>query len=437
MNARTLGSARNSFITRNSAARSTRPLGVIAAKRRRGQSKGSSVCGFTLVELLVVIAIIGILVALLLPAVQAAREAARRASCTNNIVQLILAVNQYEMAHSVYPPGTIEAKGPIQNVANGYHHGWITQILPYIEQRNAYLHIDRSVGVYHKKNVKVRDLGIDILKCPSFGGGNTSGYSNYAGLHHDMEAPIDVTNNGIFFLNSKVRLDDVLDGPSQTIFIGEKINQAGDLGWMSGTNSSLRNTGSPPTTGRAGIAFAPPSGPPSQVAGDGSTSSISGMGAMNAEPVRGGETGVAAEPAPDGSAGASAQDNPAATPSGEASPGAAPSPAAPASPVPDSSSVTKASQDEAAAKKKENSPEVPPAEAPPTEAPGAAPGAAAAPALAIRPVLFVGGFGSFHPGVVNMAFGDGSVRAISTFININVYHQLGHRADGQLLDTGF
>ena len=90
---------------------------------------------FTLVELLVVIAIIGILIALLLPAVQAAREAARRANCVNNLAQIGVALQSYQSAHLSLPPGTVEPKGPIYNVPQGNHIGWMTQILPYIEEQ--------------------------------------------------------------------------------------------------------------------------------------------------------------------------------------------------------------------------------------------------------------------------------------------------------------
>jgi prepilin-type N-terminal cleavage/methylation domain-containing protein len=63
--------------------------------------------GFTLVELLVVIAIIGILVGLLLPAVNAARESGRRASCTNNLKQIVAAIANYESANRSFPAGRL------------------------------------------------------------------------------------------------------------------------------------------------------------------------------------------------------------------------------------------------------------------------------------------------------------------------------------------
>lgn len=202
------------------------------------------VSGFTLVELLVVIAVIGILVALLLPAIQATREAARRSQCVNNLSQLSIALHNYSTAFGFYPPGTIEKKGPIENHAYGYHHSWITQLLPYLEQRSAYHQLDRNLSVYDSKNAPVRRHNIQSLICPSQPGFN-GGYSSYAAVHHDVEAPIDVDNLGSFFLNSRLKYDDITDGTSNTLFLGEKISEPGDLGWTSGTRATLRNTGLP------------------------------------------------------------------------------------------------------------------------------------------------------------------------------------------------
>ena len=68
--------------------------------------------------------------------------------------------------------------------------------------------------------------------------------TNYVGSHNDVEAPIATTNNGVLYLNSAVRYEDITDGTAQTIFIGEKLNDGLGEGWASGTRASLRNAGS-------------------------------------------------------------------------------------------------------------------------------------------------------------------------------------------------
>lgn len=112
--------------------------------------------GFTLVELLVVIAIIGVLVGLLLPAVQAAREAARRISCTNNMKNVALAVQNYHDTNNELPaginynsnfgreeyrtPSGTEQASPSKYVTNKNLNGkgWIVDVLPQLEQQSLY-----------------------------------------------------------------------------------------------------------------------------------------------------------------------------------------------------------------------------------------------------------------------------------------------------------
>ena len=60
--------------------------------------------GFTLIELLVVIAIIAILAAILFPVFAKAREKGRQAQCTNNMRQLLLAIQVYQQDKDNYFP---------------------------------------------------------------------------------------------------------------------------------------------------------------------------------------------------------------------------------------------------------------------------------------------------------------------------------------------
>jgi len=218
----------------------------LSVNASRPQPTNGRQLGFTLVELLVVIAIIGVLVALLLPAVQAAREAARRCSCLNNISQLALAVHNYEFSAEHLPAGTINPEGPIRSEPEGQHVSWLVQILPYLEQNNAYRLFDQSAGAYARVNSDVRALPVDLFVCPSYPGAAfseaaTAARATYAGCHNDQETPIDADNNGLFYLNSRLRYTDILDGSSQTILIGEYRADEDELGWVSGTRATLRN----------------------------------------------------------------------------------------------------------------------------------------------------------------------------------------------------
>jgi prepilin-type N-terminal cleavage/methylation domain-containing protein/prepilin-type processing-associated H-X9-DG protein len=238
---------------------------------RRNQSYG-----FTLVELLVVIAIIGVLVALLLPAVSAAREAARRTQCANNLKNLGLAMINYHDSNKKFPLGAVCINNTCHPAPTGqgtsnfrdaaptfWSTTWAISILPQIEQQ-ALFTLWNPAQVYGTATQRqVTGAPLQVFHCPSdttvkeavdldsnpgtFDKGNyglnfSGGSANENGNSGNKAGPEDMPswtqqaygrpskNRGFASLRdvtgtpTNVGLNDVLDGASNSVMIGEMLH---------------------------------------------------------------------------------------------------------------------------------------------------------------------------------------------------------------------
>ena len=210
--------------------------------------------GFTLIELLVVIAIIAILVALLLPAVQQAREAARRSTCKNNLKQIGLAVHNYHDTFSVFPMGYLSGDGANATSPNFQGWGWGSMILPQLEQAALYKSLGVGIGPLDPcGNANHRTLArtqLPVYRCPSDNGSElnsqwrfappgsatdcgadgdiaTSNYignlgDTFIGLNDLALKEASARGNGTLFRASGLRMADITDGTTNTLFVGER-----------------------------------------------------------------------------------------------------------------------------------------------------------------------------------------------------------------------
>jgi len=251
--------------------------------------------GFTLVELLVVIAIIGLLVGLLLPAVQTAREAARRSACTNNLKQIGLGLLNFESAKKSFPAGFACSSGSTAAVS----WGWGAFILPYMEQANLFdsLQVNqRRLNAVFKSGYAAADKDllqqvVPSYRCPSDNGPQLNNLRNFGGNYFPLSmsnyvgscgadgsstylrlsgtsleycAPQNDTDTGgaligRFYPDATpagkaplgVTLQDVRDGASKTLAVGERDSYHYGAVWAgSGNTASFNDTDTARTVGR-------------------------------------------------------------------------------------------------------------------------------------------------------------------------------------------
>jgi prepilin-type N-terminal cleavage/methylation domain-containing protein/prepilin-type processing-associated H-X9-DG protein len=218
---------------------------------------------FTLIELLVVIAIIAVLIGLLLPAIQKVREAANRMSCSNNLKQLGLALHNYHDANQCFPPGRLKTAPAAGQPAVDYE-GWITYILPYIEQNNLVRGYRVDLIWKDPVNVPFGVVHLNVLTCPSaptgrdFDDGAMTDYSaanifitggvtdNYSDYNNNKAA---YHNSGVLKVvepptlagNTKGnRITDITDGTSNTLMVAECAGR--EQHWLNGALDSTRFT---------------------------------------------------------------------------------------------------------------------------------------------------------------------------------------------------
>ncbi|MCA9095133.1 MAG: DUF1559 domain-containing protein [Planctomycetaceae bacterium] len=240
--------------------------------------------GVSTVEVVVAFCAMLLCATLLLEAVQLSREASRRQTCENNLKRLGLACHNYHDVYGGFPPGWVQ----IFRQADGTPgYGWLTALLPYVEQANLYNQID--INRMPDKPTPILQMAIRTYRCPSdpteltnslrgdFGTSNYSGNCGSDSLPSWAPSPIasfwpgsldsPEIFNGMFWQNRNISMRHIVDGTSHTFLAGERsLTSASGIwpGVRSNKNASDLVTdcsaGNEPNSGRTSFSSMHPGG---------------------------------------------------------------------------------------------------------------------------------------------------------------------------------
>ena len=181
-----------------------------------------------------------VMVALLLPAVQAARAAARRTQSKNNLKQIGLALHNYHATEGNFPAATYR----VADLKPDKRLSWQTELLPYLEQKPLYDRIDFKKSWEDPANHAAVSTPLVVFINPMIGEQNAGGlpvteYVGLAGVGEDGPMlPVTSPKAGIFAYNRVTRIEDIVDGTSNTIMTSECNKDFGS--WAAGGRPTIR-----------------------------------------------------------------------------------------------------------------------------------------------------------------------------------------------------
>jgi prepilin-type N-terminal cleavage/methylation domain-containing protein/prepilin-type processing-associated H-X9-DG protein len=185
--------------------------------------------GFTLIELIVTLAVISTLIGLLLPAIQMIRSAAGRAKCLNNVKQLSLAAHQYHDSFGALPSAFRTDRPATLNYAN-----WTVRLLPHLDQENLWRQVQADFAKapypFIPPQHDLQDRVVPLFGCPADWRTTTAWtVTTQSGTKHvsvhSYLANVGTNSrkrDGVVYRNSRIGLNQISDGSSNTILFGER-----------------------------------------------------------------------------------------------------------------------------------------------------------------------------------------------------------------------
>jgi hypothetical protein len=179
------------------------------------------------------------------PAVQKVRDTAARTQCENNLKQIALAAHGYHGTNHVFPAGVnlpwtvSQSYGWPQAPDPNNYYGLFVALFPFLDQDS--LHSALVLNVVNPQNVNAGGptapgaTVLQVLFCPAEAAappGNIQqdgnlyfALMNYGGCSGTSATDSTASNmlrNGIFYMNSTVSINQITDGTSNTLFLGER-----------------------------------------------------------------------------------------------------------------------------------------------------------------------------------------------------------------------